>query len=97
MPVTLDDVFDPNQARLTATSPSLYEAADTCLSICEEENMQDPVKLNISCILTNAYNENQANNMFHRASSQTLYSSLREEGVTGKAGLMPDPLQGDGG
>ena len=82
---TLDDAFNPNQARLTATSPSPYEAADTCLNICEEKNMQDPMRLNVSYILTNVYDENQTNNMFHRALYQTLCNSLQKEGVMGKA------------
>ena len=76
IPATLDDAFNPNQARLITTSPSLYEAANICLNICEEENMQDPVRLNILYILTDTYDENQTNNMFHRALYQTLCSSL---------------------
>lgn len=47
--------------------------------------MQDPVTLNISCILTDAYDENQVNNLFQWATYQTLYSSLREESVMGEA------------
>lgn len=45
------------------------------------QNRLDPVMLNILCILTDVYDESQANNMFHRASYQKLCSSLREEGV----------------
>ncbi len=85
IPATPNDAFDPNQTRLIATSSSPYEAADTCLSICEEEKMQDPMRLNISYILTDTYDENQANNMFHRASYQTLCSSLQKESVMGEA------------
>ncbi len=76
IPTTPDDIFDSNQAYLTAANPSSYKAADTCLSIGKEENMQDPIRLNISCILTNAYDKNQTNNKFHRVSYQTLCSSL---------------------
>lgn len=47
IPTTSDDAFDPNQARLTATSPFSYKTADIYLSICKVKNMQDPVRLNI--------------------------------------------------
>ncbi len=81
---TFNDAFDPNQARLTVISPFPYEVADICLNICKEENMQDPVRLNVSYILLNRYDENQANNMFYQTLYQILYSSLQEEGVMSK-------------
>lgn len=74
--ITSDDAFDPNQARLTATSPFSYKTADICLSICKVENKQDLMRLNVYCILTDAYNKNQANNMFYWASHQILCNSL---------------------
>ncbi len=58
IPATPDDASDLNQARQIAISLFPYKAADTYLSICEEENMQNPVRLNVSCILTDAYDEN---------------------------------------
>ncbi len=81
---TFDDTFDPNQASLIITSFSPYKVADTCPSICKEKTMQDLVRLNISCILTNVYDENQANNIFHQVLYQTLCSSLQEESVMGE-------------
>lgn len=68
--------FDSNQACLTATSPFLYKAADIYLSIYKEENIQDPMRLNILYILINLYNENQAKNIFHQMLYQILCSLL---------------------
>ena len=67
IPAIFDDAFDSNQTYLTAISPSSYEAAITYLNICKKKNIQDLVKLNILCILTNAYDKNQVNNIFYRA------------------------------
>lgn len=39
------------------------------------------MRLKISCILTDLYNKNQANNIFYRALYQILFSSLREENI----------------
>lgn len=58
IPIISHDALDPYQAHQIATDPSYYETVVTYLSIDKEENMQDPVRLNISCILTDAYNEN---------------------------------------
>ncbi len=85
IPATPDNAFDPNQACLIATSPSPYEVADIWLGICEKENIQDSVRLNVLYILTDAYDENQANNMFHRALYQTLCSSLQKKSVMSEA------------
>ncbi len=102
IPATPNDAFNPNQARLPITSPSPSEEADTYLSICEEEIILDPVKLNVSCILTKTYDENQANNIFNNLLYQTLYSLLQEKGIMYEANsfirfeLMLDLLQDNG-
>lgn len=56
--ITPNDTFNPNQTRLIAISPSLYEAANTYLSIYKKENIQDLVRLNILYILTDIYDKN---------------------------------------
>ena len=81
IPAKLNDAVSSNQTAAVAASPSLDLTTDMCLTICEDENRLHPVMLNMSCIFTDVYDESQANNMFHRASYQTLCSSLREEGV----------------
>lgn len=65
IPIIPDDAFGLNQVHLAVTSPSSYKAANICLNICKEENKQDPLRLNVSYILTNTYGKNQANNIFH--------------------------------
>lgn len=56
---TFNHAFNLNQACLIATSLFLYEVTNIYFCICNKENMQDPVRLNILCILTNVYNKNQ--------------------------------------
>lgn len=59
--------------------------------------------LNVLCILTNIYNKNKANNIFHRVLYQILCSSPWEEGIIDEVrslklwvGLMLDFSQSDG-
>lgn len=84
IPATSKDVFNSNQACRAASGPCSCETTDTCFDICEKKNMQDSMKLNVSCILTDLYDENQAQNMFYRTLYQISFSSLREKDVINK-------------
>lgn len=59
VPATLDDTMSPNRIAATATSPSLQVITDIYLTIYKEENRTDPVRLNISFIFTDVYDESQ--------------------------------------
>lgn len=47
--------------------------------------MQDPLRLNLLCILIDIYKENQINNMFYQILYQILYSLFRENDIIGEA------------
>ena len=81
IPAKLNDAVSLNQTAAAAASSSLNLMTDMCLIICKDENRLYPVMLNMLYIFTDVYDKSQANNMFHRASNQTLYSSLWEEGI----------------
>lgn len=55
---THDDTFNSNQVHLIVLSPSSYEIIDIYLSICEEKNIQDLVKLKLSYILIDINDKN---------------------------------------
>lgn len=75
---TFDNAFNLNQACLTVTSFSHYEMANTYFCMYKEKNMQDLIRLNISCILTNVYNKNQASNIFYQVLYQILCSLFQK-------------------
>lgn len=50
---------------MIAASPFLYETANTYLIIYKKKNSLDLVRLNILYILIDAYDKNQANNIFY--------------------------------
>ena len=83
IPTALDNPLVSNPAATTALNPSLDLVTDLCLTICKDKNRLDPVMLDVSCILTDAHDESQRSNIFHRASYKTSCNSLREEGVIG--------------
>lgn len=73
---TSNDAFNLNQARLIATSLFLYKVANTYLGICKKVNMQDLVRLNVLCILTDVNDKNQIHNIYYRVSYLILCNSL---------------------